>query len=239
MIEKYIKGDCHKVLKKFETNSVDLVYSSPPYGITAAEWDNALDWKMLFPELFRVLKPKGILILHCSMPFTYTLLQHATPKYHYVWIKNKITNFYKAKYQPLRKHEEIMVYYKKAGTYNPQMVGDQVIPTFNTQPSGQSYYNYTKKQNPVEKTTHTGRYPTTILEYPIRKEKTGITRNDDLMDYFIKTYSNENDTVLDFTCHNDNSGSRCNVLKRNFIGVDIHFKDNFPKEIEIFKEEIK
>ena len=176
--------------------------------------------------MWRVLKPNGIIVLYASMPFTYELLQHAKPKYHYSWIKNNSTGFLTTKYQPLRQTEEIFVYYKKAGTYNPQMVGDKFVKKRNVKYGGknQEYWGKdgaTKDNEYIEAEGHTGKYPTNVLHYPIRKDETGITRTDDHIDYFIKTYSNENDTILDMTCCNKYVGTRCNELNRHYIGVDL------------------
>ena len=216
----YIEGDCHEVIKTIEDNSIDLIYCSPPYGITKSKWDKPLDFNIMFPQLFRVLKPTGTLILHCSMPFTYTLLEYKIkPKYNYIWIKNNSTGHFLAKRQPMRQHEEVLIYYNKNNTYNPQMKGVEQY-TIDYNKSNDYYCNKYKKG----KSTHTGRYPTTILEYPIRREKTGITRCDDMIDYFIKTYSNETETVLDFTCHNKTVGNRCEVLNRKYIGIDINLQ---------------
>jgi site-specific DNA-methyltransferase (adenine-specific) len=124
MTTTYYCADIHNKIKDIEDNSIDFIYTSPPYGTTSNKWDKGLDWEYLFPELWRVLKPNGIIVLYASCPFTYELLQYERPRYHYSWIKNNSTGFFKAKLQPLRKVEEIFVYYKKAGTYNPQMEGD-------------------------------------------------------------------------------------------------------------------
>jgi len=226
----FIQGDIHQVIKGFKDNSFDLIYTSPPYGTTNASWDKPLKWETLFKELWRVLKPDGIIVLHASMPFTYELLKYETPKYHYCWKKNNSTNFFKAKLQPLRDIEEIFIYYKKPGTYNPQMIGNKYNKKRIVKHGGTQKYFGTR--NNIEKSIisqtegHTGKYPTTFLEYKVRRDSTGITRPDELMDFIIKTYSNEGDIVLDFTCHNDYSGKRCELLKRKFIGVDIDLKLN-------------
>jgi site-specific DNA-methyltransferase (adenine-specific) len=221
----FIEGDIHEVIKTFEDNSIDFIYTSPPYGITNAKWDKPLRWDELFPEMWRVLKPDGIIALHSSMPFTYELLKYETPKYHFSWKKNNSTGFFQAAFAPLRDVEEIFIYYKKRGTYNPQMVGDTFHKKRLVKHGGEQKYFGTR--NNIKNTItleggHVGRYPTTFLEYKIRKDHTGITRTDDMMDFFIKTYSNENDTVLDMTCHNDYTSKRCEILKRKFIGVDIN-----------------
>ena len=153
----YPNNDIHIKIKDFEDNSIDLIYSSPPYGTTENKWDKKLDWELLFPEIWRVLKPTGILILHCSMPFTYELLKFNTPKYHYTWIKNNSTNFFKAKLQPLRCTEEVMIYYKKPGTYNPQMNGDVIY-----QNKFAKKNNYYPRITDKKETSYKGRYPNTV-----------------------------------------------------------------------------
>ena len=230
MTTKYIEGDIHQEIFKIPDNSFDLIYTSPPYGTTSCKWDKPLKWDMLFKEMWRVLKPTGIIVLHASMPFSYELMKYETPRYNYVWKKNRLTNFMKAKLQPLRNVEEIYIYYKKSGTYNPQMKGDGIFKKKYHKDNSKNLY--TGKRNNITKTyisdteTHTGRYPTTFLVYPVRVDGTGINRPDDLIDYFIKTYSNEGDNVLDMTCHNNYVGDRCKLLNRNYLGIDIDLKLN-------------
>tara|TARA_R110002096_G_scaffold137246_6_gene290501 strand:- start:636 stop:1328 length:693 start_codon:yes stop_codon:yes gene_type:complete len=223
----YIQGDIQDVIKTIKDNSIDLIYTDPPFKITKASWDKGLRWDELFSEMWRVLKPNGIIILYASMPFTYELLQYDKPKYHYSWIKNNSTGFLTCKYQPLRHTEEIFVYYKKTGTYNPQMVGDKFVKKRNVKYGGkdQEYWGKegaTKENEYIADEGHTGKYPPNVLYYPIRKDKTGITRTDEHIDYFIKTYSNEDDTILDMTCCCEYVGDRCKELKRQYIGVDLN-----------------
>lgn len=237
---KYYCSDIHNKIKEFETDSIDLIYTSPPYAITTNKWDKPLKWDLLFNEMWRVLKPNGIIVLYASCPFSYELLKYETPKYNYSWVKNNSTNFYKAKLQPLRRVEDIFVYYKKLGTYNPQMEGDTEYPyTYKTK-TNNDYYGH-RSQNNTNKDihdydkSHKGKYPTTYKNWKIRKSKpkSGITRCDEQMDYFIKTYSNEGDTVLDMTCCNGMLGKRCELLKRNYIGVDIEFREDTPNKEDI------
>jgi DNA modification methylase len=221
---QYIEGDIHEVIKTLDDNSIDFIYTDPPFGTTHASWDKGLNWSTLFPEMWRVLKPTGILCLYASMPFTYELLQYDKPKYHYSWKKNNSTGFLQAKNQPLRSMEEIFIYYKKKGTYNPQMEGDTFYPKRNIQVGSQkhTYWGERKEKSDIVKEEgHTGRYPKTFKEWNVRQDKTGITRDDEQIDYFIKTYSNEEDTILDMTCHCGYVGARCEALKRNYIGVDL------------------
>jgi DNA modification methylase len=228
MIE-YLQGDIHTWIKELPDNSVDFIYTDPPFGTTRATWDVGLNWKELFPEMWRVLKPKGTICLYASMPFTYELLKYETPKYHYSWCKNNKTGFFQAKYQPLRQMEEIFIYYKNRGTYNPQMEGDQYYGKRNVKVGGRNAYYGEKlkdKQNEyIEEEGHTGKYPSTFKNWNIRKDKSGITRTDEQIDYFIKTYTNEKDVVLDMTCHTKYVGDRCKALNRNYIGVDLEIID--------------
>ena len=127
--------------------------------------------------------------------------------------------------------EEILVYYKDTGTYNPQMVGDKSYKKrMMTQTHGNQYFTTSENAKVPEKSYeteeggHQGRYPTTYKDWEIRKDGTGITRTDEHIDYFIKTYSNQGDTVLDMTCHNQYVGDRCLLLDREYIGVDIDLK---------------
>ena len=229
----YIQGDIHNVISTIEDDSIDFIYTDPPFGTTKAEWDKPLDWASLFPEMWRVLKPTGIICLYASIPFTYELLRYEKPRYHYNWKKNNKTGFLQAKHQPLRQMEEIFIYYKKRGTYNPQMVGDEFYQKRNVKIGSEKHQYWgirdnikkdlqSKKSYLVEGEGHVGKYPTTFKEWPIRKDNTGITRTDEQIDYFIKTYTNEEDTILDMTCHTKYVGSRCEELNRHYIGVDLN-----------------
>jgi len=230
MSAKYIENDIHNEIFNIPSDTFNLIYTSPPYAITEAEWDKPLKWDILFPEMWRVLKPNGIIVLHASMPFTYELLKYQTPKYHYTWIKNRKTNFFKAKLQPLRQTEEVFIYYNKPGTYNPQMIGNEVLKKrYIKQGDKNKYYGHRtniEKSYTSEEETHTGKYPSTVLEYPIRVDNTGISRTDDMIDFFIKTYSNEGDNILDLTCHNNYVGYRCVESNRNYLGIDIKLQLN-------------
>lgn len=222
----YIENDIHEEILKIPDNTFSLIYTDPPYNSqTGAEWDKHLKWDILFPEMWRVLKPDGIIVLHASMPFTYELLKYQTPKYHHIWVKNNSTGFLQCKRQPLRTTEEIFVYYKKTGTYNPQMIGNEFHPKRKVKYGGKHGYwgkeGVNKDNNIMKEEGHYGRYPTNLLHYDIRKDHTGITRPDEMIDYFIKTYSNEGDNILDMTCHNNYVGDRCEILKRNYLGIDI------------------
>jgi DNA modification methylase len=215
-----IKADIHDYIKQIKTDSIDCIYTNPPFGTTANEWDKPLDWEKLWIDIWRVLKPRGVAIIHASMPFSYDLIVSQRPKYNYVWIKDRTTNFLNAKKQPLRQVEEVYIFYNAQPiTYNPQMVGNDII---STSIAGKStYYNSIGKK---KEGFHIGKYPTNVLKFK-RHIRGGKTIPDEMIEFFIKTYSNEGDTVLDMTCHNDMVGNVVERLNRNYIGVDINLGD--------------
>ncbi len=226
-MNKFIKGDIHDVIKTLDKNSIDFIYTDPPFSTTRAEWDQPLRWDELFKEMWRILKPNGIIAIHSAIPFTYELIRYQKPRYHYNWKKSNSTGFLNAKHQPLRIMEEIFIYYKKNGTYNPQMKGDKFVGKRKVKYGGNEGYwgeeGINKQNEYIKDEGHVGKYPTTLLEYPIRKGTgKGTTRTDEMIDYFIKTYSNEDDVILDMTAHSDCVSKRCEILKRNYIGVDIN-----------------
>lgn len=229
-MKTYIEGDIHQVIKTIEDNSIDFIYTDPPFGITKAKWDTGLKWDTLFQDMWRVLKPDGIICLYASMPFTYELLRYEKPKYHYIWVKNNSTGFFSAKYQPLRKTEEIFIYYKKNGTYNPQMIGDKFYPKRKVKYGGHNGYwgedGINKKNEYNKDEGHTGTYPTNIRYDIIEKGKKNM-KPQSLTSYFIKTYTNEDDTILDMCCNNEIVGDICDDLKRNYIGVDLTLTQPF------------
>tara|TARA_Y100000114_G_C11710914_1_gene303434 strand:+ start:139 stop:801 length:663 start_codon:yes stop_codon:yes gene_type:complete len=215
----YLQGDIHDIIKTIETDSIDLIYTNPPFGTTKCKWDIPLRWNDLWNDIWRIMKPKGIVVLHSAMPFTYQLIQSQLPKYHYTLIKNNSTGFFHAKHQPLRNTEEVLIFYKKPGTYNPQMMGNDIII------NKRSYFNngneyYGKSKTKFKEKTQVGRYPNTALPMKICV-RSGKTIPDSIIEYFIKTYSNENDTVLDMTTHNKVVGNIVTKLNRKFIGVDL------------------
>ena len=212
----YLNGDIHDIIKSIKTNSIDLIYTNPPFGITENSWDTKLNWEELWDDIWRILKPNGAALFHASKPFSYKLIQTQTPKYNYNWIKNTSTNFFHAKKQPLRQIEEIFVYYKKQPTYNPQMIGNKFIKTGK---AGHSTYYGSRGEDKQGVGGHIGKYPTDKLEFKV-DVRGGKTIPDEMIEFFILTYSNENDTVLDMTTHNKVVGTIVEKLNRKFIGID-------------------
>ena len=216
---KYIIGDIHDEIKKLSDNSIDFIYTNPPFATTQKKWDKPLRWEELFIEMDRVLKPNGVIALHCAIPFTYDLIRLRKPNYHYVWEKTNATGFFEAKKAPLRCLEEILIYYKTAHTYNPQMVGDKIINNNRKRTYKDGYYGDQKPH----KTTQKGRYPRNFMGAfkRLSQKKNPKSIDDKITIQMIKTYSNENDTILDMTCCSRNNGDISTELNRKYIGIDI------------------
>jgi len=225
-----IQGDIHKIIKELPDNTYNLLYTNPPFNsLTGAKWDKVLHWDELWDDIWRIMKPNGIVILHSSQRFTIELCASDIKnfKYKYIWRKERATNFLLCKFQPLRVCEDICVFYKKAGTYNPQMKGDEEYKYNKTiYGTKQGYYINEKNHSLEEKKGHKGRFPIDLLIYK-RTIKGAGTRSDELIDFILKTYSNEGDEVLDITCYDYRTGLRCFELNRHYTGVDMNIVEKY------------
>jgi len=211
----FICSDNLTYIKTLDTSSIDLIYFDPPFNITEANYDNKLDWNNLWGEMWRVLKPKANIVIHSSQPFTYDLIASQRKHFKYCWYWNKTykTGHLFSKHQPMRQIEEICVFYKK-GIYNPQTTLKNKPKTV-TNTSG-NYFG----RNQDKTYTNNLNYPTHLLQYNRRNHKYS-TRPVELCEYMLKTYSKENDLILDLTCSDGQSAIACRNLNRKYIGVDI------------------
>tara|TARA_R110000868_G_C10647346_1_gene744647 strand:- start:34 stop:723 length:690 start_codon:yes stop_codon:yes gene_type:complete len=212
---EFVCSDNLEYIKTLRPKSVNLIYFDPPFAITEAEYDKKLDWDNLWTEMWRVLMPRGNIVIHASQPFTYDLIASQRKHFKYCWYWNKTskTGHLFSKFQPMRHIEEICVFYKK-GKYNPQTtLKDKPIKYISN--SGNYYFRDKGKEH-----TLLYNYPSHLLEYKRRHHKYS-TRPVELCEYMIKTYSNENDLVLDLTCSDGQSGIACKKINRKYIGVDI------------------
>lgn len=204
--------------KTCKENSIDLIYFNPPFGTTEQQWDKPLQWIELFQEMDRIIKPDGNIVIHSSIPFTYDLIRFRKPKYHWIWNKGTTGNPFIAKKQPMRNTEEILVYHKtgKVGKYFPQMEGDIERKIKNTSHTDYWGGRGDRKYVSIVK----GKYPKHIISFK-RKVRGLSTRPDELIEYIVKTYTIENDIVLDLTCYKGLTGTVCDKIGRRYIGVDI------------------
>ena len=227
MIKLY-NGDCLAEMDKVEDKSVDLILCDLPYGSTQCSWDSIIPFYKLWEQYNRVLKDTGIVVLFSSGLFTIDLINSNRKdfKYKLIWKKNVPTGMSSAKYRPMKYYEEICVFYKKKGTYNPQMKPREGV--------GKACYNYDHycgDSNHVSYEKVKKRYdpdwvqPSDILEFnvvPNRNGKVHPTQKPiELLEWLIKTYSNENDLVLDNTMGSGSTGVACINLNRDFIGIEM------------------
>jgi DNA modification methylase len=214
-------GDCLNLMKDIDTNSIDMVLVDLPYGTTQCKWDSILPLKDLWTEYNRIVKDNGAMLFHCAQPFTSNLIM-SNPKnfkYEWIWEKSKASNYLNAKKQPLRAHESIAVFYRRPCTYNPQMTQGEAYNKGTALRETDVYGS----QRAVEVKSDGERYPRTV-QYFVTAEKEGKLHPTQkplaLAEYFVETYSNAGDTVLDNTMGSGTTGVACVNLDREFIGIE-------------------
>ena len=229
-----LHGDCLEIMKSIPDKSVDMILCDLPYGTTQNKWDFVIDFNKLWGEYTRIIKDNGVIALTSQGIFTARLILSNEEwfKYKIVWIKSKSTNFLNTKKQPLRKHEDICIFYKKQPTYNPQMT------------QGKSYDKGVRKNQctgsygdfkPRHIKSDGLRYPNDVVFYEEDNfadyvyfktaEAEGTVyhptqKPTDLLEYLIKTYTLENETVLDNCMGSGSTGVACVNTNRNFIGIE-------------------
>jgi site-specific DNA-methyltransferase (adenine-specific) len=236
MIELH-HGDCLEIMKNIPDKSVDCIICDLPYGITACEWDNVIPFDELWKEYNRIINA-GQIILFGSQPFTSLLISSNLKmfKYELIWDKIISTGFALANKRPLKRHENICIFSAGKVKYNPIMVPRQKERKYNNRgkipTSGSSFLH---KDDGQERTL-TAFYPTSIVEIS-NANRTKIVHPTQkpvsLMEYLVKTYTNENDVVLDNCMGSGTTGVACKNLNRSFIGIELE-----RKYFEIAKERI-
>lgn len=230
-------GDCLEIMPTIAEKSVDAVICDPPYGTTSCAWDSAIPLEPMWEQLKRIIKPSGAIVLFGSQPFTSALVMSNIKMFRYCWVWDKAlsTGFLNAKKMPLRQTEDICIFYRSLPTFKPQMIMRGKIRCKNTS-HGRDSDVYRKGLISIPKFNNIY-YPTTLLRisnasrggdkiHPTQKPVA-------LMEYLIKTYTNEDETVLDFTAGSGTTGVACVNTNRSFIGIE---KD--PQYFEIAKERI-
>ena len=218
-----LNGDCLELMKDIPAGSVDLVLCDPPYGTTECSWDSVLPFDKLWAEYDRILKPAGAVVLFSAQPFT-TQLIHSNSKsfrYCWYWLKNQPTGFTYARYQPMRKVEDICVFYRKHGTYNPQ--GIQRIynakPKRKREPQRDGIYKMSTLLK--EYTPRFTNWPKNVLQFNTERGHHPTQKPVPLLEYLVKTYTNEGDTVLDNCMGSGSTGVAVKrVGGRHFIGIE-------------------
>lgn len=228
------QGDCLEVMKQILDKSVDMILCDLPYGTTACKWDTVIPFDKLWEQYNRIIKDDGAIVLFGQEPFASRLRMSNIKKYKYdwVWVKQQGTNPLLAKIQPLKKHELILVFGKKI-KYIPQMGEGKPYKGFWSDKKKIGVASGGAKS--VHKENKGTRYPNSILMF--NTERTGLHPTQKpvaLCEYLIKTYTNENDVVLDNCMGVGTTGVACKHLNRNFIGIELD-----PNYFEIAKNRIE
>lgn len=227
---QFIQGDCLVELKNIPDKSIDMVLADPPYGmIYRFEWDNVIDLPKLWVELERILKPNGVVVLTGQQPFTSNLVQSKLDWFRceWIWDKQIPKGMHVAKQQPMRRHENILVFSKekKYNYYPIKTPREKAVTSYNiikNNKGGIGPYI----DNDSKKFTYTDKNPVSIITGFFEANK-GTKRYHptqkpvSLMEYLIKTYSKEEETVLDFCYGSCSTGVACRNTNRNFIGIEL------------------
>ena len=218
-------GDCLELMKNIPDKSIDCIICDLPYGTTACKWDSVIPFEPLWEQYNRIIKDNGAIVLFGSEPFSSKLRMSNLKmfKYDWVWKKTMASNFALCKKQPFKKHEMVSVFYKKQPTYNPQMeVGE---PYVDKRQSG-------KRNVSVGTSDGINRHPINNIgvRYPSSVQEFSNGNNGNvhptqkpvpLLEYLIKTYTNEGETVLDNCMGSGSTGIACINTNRNFIGIEL------------------
>jgi len=220
-MNKLYLGDCLEVMKDIPDGSVDMVLADPPYGTTQCKWDSVVPFEPMWEQLKRVTKKNGAIVLTASQPFASALVMSNPTMfaYQWIWIKTKITGVLNAKKMPVRKHEHILVFcdQKSTAVYNAQ--GLMPKGTLTKQGGNSDNYNNRSTDPYIQEWTN---WPRDVLEISSEGKTIHPTQKPvALMEYLIKTYTNEGETVLDFTMGSGTTGVAAKSLNRKFIGIEL------------------
>lgn len=246
-INQVIKGDCLEVMKEIPVKSVDMILCDLPYGTTQNHWDSVIPTDQLWSHYERIIKDKGVFALTGQGLFTANLML-SNPrlfKYKITWVKSKPTNFLNAKKQPLRKHEDVCIFYKSQPAYNPQMTyGEPYNKGFRKDQFTGSYGDF----KTVEVKSNGERYPTDVIYFKTAESEGKVyhptQKPVELGRYLIRTFTKEGDVVLDNTCGSGSFLVSAVLEGRKFIGIekneDVYlFKKHKVDYIEVSKKRIK
>ena len=237
-----INGDCLIEMQKIEDKSIDLILCDLPYGTTACAWDNIIPFDKLWNNYKRIIKDNGAIVLFSTQPFTTALISSNMKDFRYslIWNKIRAAGFLNANRMPLKQHEDINVFYKAQPTYNPQKYIDK--------PYDKTKYNGNKLDKNVlgaytsQSSKNQGeRFPKSILTFSQnwrRQNQIHPTQKPvELMEYLIKTYSNENDLVLDNCMGSGTTAIACENTNRKFIGIELD-TEYYEKAVERIKNHV-
>lgn len=233
----YIKcGDCLELMKDISDKSIDMILCDLPYGTTRNKWDSVIPLDKLWKQYERIIKENGAIVLFSAEPFTSLLITSNMQRFRYdlIWAKTQGSDFLNANRKPLRSHENICVFYKKQPTYNPQKTEGKPYKAKSGETTSSNFGKFNGNHHTENKDGK--RCPLTVLnfsgehnngkQHPTQKPVA-------LLEYLIKTYTNEGDVVLDNCMGSGSTCVACVNTNRNYIGFEKE-----PKYFEIAKERL-
>ena len=223
-LNKIILGDCLEEMRKLDDESIDMILCDLPYGTTQCKWDTIIPFNELWKEYNRIIKSNGAIVLTATQPFTSTLVMSNIKMFRYslVWEKSKSTGYLNSKKMPMRAHEDILVFYKNLPTYNPQKtLGDPYDKGKANRPTEV----YREQKGEIHVKNEDGlRYPRSVQYFKTAESEGKVyhptQKPISLFEWLIKTYSNENDVILD-NCMGSGTTAIASIrTKRNYIGIE-------------------
>jgi len=237
-------GDCLDIMPEIPDRSIDMILADPPYGTTACKWDSIIPLEPMWKQLKRIIKRNGAIVMTASQPFTTTLISSNMKmfKYEWIWEKSVGSNFACLKYQPMKEHENILVFGKNKTKYYPikqsrKGSGAKRMKYAHNCIQETEFMGGLKKNQQDQYYNKDMRNPSSVQFFNNREKCRGLHPTQKpvaLMEYLIKTYTNEGEIVLDFAMGSGTTGVACKNLNRNFIGIE---KDE--KYFEIAKQRIE
>lgn len=225
------KGDCLEIMKNIPDGSVDMILCDLPYGTTQNKWDSILPLEALWNQYNRIIKDIGVIALFAQAPFDKVLgcSNIKNLRYEWIWEKNIASGHLNVRWMPMKNHENILIFYKEPSAYCPQMdEGSPYISNRKERDDSGDNYNGVVRTDTINKGT---RYPKTVLHFDREIGFHPTQKPVPLLEYLIKTYSKENDLVLDNCMGSGSTGVACINTNRNFIGIELNEKYfNIAKE---------
>ena len=226
---KLMFGDCLERMKEIPDGSVDFILTDPPYQTTACKWDSMIPFEPMWVELKRIIKPNGAVLLFAQTPFDKLLgaSNIGMLKYEWVWEKTAATGHLNAKKMPMKAHENILVFYNKLPNYYPIKTTGHVRKS-STADRGRLESEVYGSESGVTTYDSTERYPRSVLKFSSDKQKSNLHPTQKpvaLLEYLIKTYTQDGETVLDFTMGSCSTGVACLNTNRKFLGIEMD--DNY------------
>lgn len=227
MVNKILHGDCLELMKNIPDESIDMVFCDLPYGSTRNRWDVIIDPDKLWEQYWRIAKPNAAILLFGQDKFSAKMmLSDPNHRYNIIWEKTSPTGHLNAKKMPLRSHEDIMVFYKKLPTYNPQKtIGHKrKVSTSSHKRNSKKTTNY--GEHGLTSYDSTERYPKSVWKFATDKQKSALHPTQKpiaLIEEGIKTFSNEGDVILDNCSGSGTTGISCINTARKFILIEKDF----------------